>query len=206
MSLRPEGVLHLDLENSVVFRADLGDGQSGDVAVVMTGEAVQVVSLEPPVACPGRQHQLLHLPLDLGLGLPAHLHLHVGVRPGRALEPRLGVQVELGRPRHCQMYRGGVGDLLLSPDEIVGVADVLPVVLEDDVLQAEDPGVAPDDDLVVQSLNPLVVRLWVGVSQAGEAHSVPNLTGDLPTGLQRHDVRRVCNISIYQTQEPQDRK
>ena len=88
-----------------------------------------------------------------------------------------------------------MGDLLLAPDKIVGVADVLPVVLEDDVLQAEDPGVASDDDLVVQSLNPLVVRLRVSVSQTGEAHSVPNLTGDLPAGLQRDDVRRVCNIS-----------
>ena len=184
MCFRPECVLHVDLEGSVVLIVGGHDGQPGDVAVVVAGHAVQGVRLVSAVAGARSEDQLVHLPPDLRPGLPAHLHLHVGVRPGRGLEPRLGVQVELGRPRHCEVHRSRVGDLLLPPDEIVGVADVLPVVLEDDILQAEDPGVASDDDLVVQSLNPLVVRLRVGVSQAGQAHSVPNLTGDLPAWLQ----------------------
>ena len=154
---------------------------------------------------------MVHLPPHLGPGLPAHLHLHVGVRPGGGLEPGLGVEVEPGRAGDGEVYRGGLSDLLLAPDEVVGGADVLSVILntsrhsghsslephlEYDIVQQEDPGVAPDDDLVVEPLDPLVDRERVGVCQTGEAHPVPDLTGDRPTGLQGHDVRRVWNTTV----------
>ena len=50
VSLRPECVLHVDLEGPVVLGVGGEDGQPGDVAVVVTGEAVEAVGRVPPVA------------------------------------------------------------------------------------------------------------------------------------------------------------
>ena len=130
MCFRPERVFHVDLEGSVVLIVSGHDGQPGDVAVVVAGHAVQGVRLVSAVAGARSEDQLVHLPPDLRPGLPAHLHLHVGVRPGRRLESGLGVEVQPRRSSHSQVDGGGLSDLLLAPDEVVGGADVLPVILD----------------------------------------------------------------------------
>ena len=102
-----------------------------------------------------------------------------------------------------------VGDLLNVADDIGGVTHVLPVILvtiplpvtslpliisphlKDDIVEYEDPGVAPDHVLVAQFLDPLVSWRGVGLRLAAQADPGAHLARHGATRGQGHDVGRV---------------
>lgn len=150
VGLRPEDVLHGDLECLAVLPVRREDAEAWYVAVGVAGQLVQAVRLVATVPGAGSQDQVIHLPLDERPGLPAHPHLHAGVRPGARLEPGLRVQIEPGRARHGEVDRSRVGDLLNVADDIGGVTHVLPVILVTISLLVVHSSICPHlkDDIV----------------------------------------------------------
>ena len=132
--LLAQTILDVHLVVLTVLSVRCLDEQSGDVAAVVGGELVQLVSAVLPVTRASGQPEMLHLPLNIRPGFSTHLHLDAGVRPCRGLEPGLGVKIQSGRSPHLNMHWSRVSDALLAAYLIVSVADVLPVILEDDVV------------------------------------------------------------------------
>ena len=91
---------------------------------------------------------------------------------------------------------GRLSYLLLSPDLIMCMANVLTIILKlqvlllrfptlkdathlkDDIVQLKDPGVTSDNILIMESLNPLVGGQRISIRLTCQTYSASHLTRD----------------------------